>query len=130
MPAVVHKLDIQKNEDGDLVLAHTQDGTDQGTLNNDETLQVHPLERISWSCSIGNFAVLFNDDSPFNDSGVALGTKKKKSTSTKIFKSLGGTPEDPQVQPFKYTVIVIEDGQPPIVADPLLEIDDSGGGVE
>ena len=129
MPAVLHTLTIQKDAtSGDLVFGHTKNGADLGTLTNDDPLVVNPGEKVNWKSDLGNFSILFSDDSPFNDDGVSLGAKKNKTSSTRVCKSLGGTPTSPQSTTFKYAVTVI-DGTGAITVDPLLEIDDSGGGI-
>jgi hypothetical protein len=112
---------------GELKLNHTIDGEDQGDISLDETIRVNSREKVEWKCGLGSYSVLFQAESPFLGGAVSLGAGKGKSTSALIAKSLGGTPDDPKHENFKYFLLLIE-GASGTTLDPDLEIDDSGGG--
>lgn len=126
MPAVIHNIEI-KRQDNDptkpLVFEHTSSaGGDQGELTSDDPVRVKSGEKVRWTSKLGNFAVLFEDEAPFNGNAVAVTGGKNETSSARVAKRLGGTP-----RVFEYAATVWE-GPTATMVDPLMEISDSGGG--
>ena len=131
MPAVIHNIEI-KRQDNDptkpLVFEHTDSaGGDLGELTSTDPFRVKPGDKVRWTSKLGNFAVLFKDDAPFNGNAVAVTGGKGETSTARVSKRLGGTTGTPVTIAFEYAATVWE-GSTATMVDPLMEISDSGGG--
>jgi hypothetical protein len=138
MAAVRHKITIKRRDDDltkELILEHEDtSGGDLGEIDNDVAVRINSGAKVSWTSQdpVGNYAVLFQEDSPFNGDVVALGGRAGEITLAKVAKRLGGTPTTPVSKSFKYAITVIETQADGTVTaktiDPDLEVTDSSGG--
>ena len=91
------------------VFTYTSDGEDA------KRKPLKHNQKVSWTCGDGNFAVLFNDGSPFPDVGY-VGKKNGYTPDAQVGHGLPG-------QAFKYSVLVLRDGKG-LTDDPDIVIDD------
>ncbi|MCX6606199.1 MAG: hypothetical protein NTV52_21765 [Acidobacteria bacterium] len=112
-------------------------GGDQGDLDKNNAFKMNSGERVQWTTDLGNFAIIFKDpkNSPFNGGVVAFASEKGGRTSARIAKRLktAATAGASVKQSFEYSfavndVSVLADGVTASIEDPLLEIEDTGGG--
>src|ERR1051326_6607500 len=99
MPAVTHTIEIRHRDDdpaNELIFTHTaSDGNDQGDLEAGDPFRINSLDKVRWTSNLGNFSVLFEDDSPFNGDIISLGGRRGEFTSARVAKHQGGTPAHP-----------------------------------
>jgi hypothetical protein len=77
-------------------------------------------ERVEWRCEQANFIVHFDKDgSPFEEE-FFLGQRGRPNRS-------GAWKTGDLDAAYDYTVRIFETGQPPVVVDPTVDVDDSGG---
>ena len=131
MPVVIHNIEI-KRQDNDptkpLVFEHTDSaGGDLGELTRTDPFRVNSGDKVRWTSKLGNFAVLFKDEAPFNGNTVAVTGSKNETSSARVAKRLGGTTQTRIILPFEYAATGWE-GSTATMVDPLMEISDSGGG--
>ncbi len=105
-----------------------------------QPFRVSPGDKVCWTSKLGSFSIIFNDASPFfggTSGGVTVfGAAKGKTTSKWLAKKLVSVPppsgSNVVVEPFKYTVTLVEGigvAAKAEVVDPLMEIEDGGGGI-
>ena len=142
---IEHLITVKRkdpNVPGVFLYVHTVNvvGGDQGSLNKDDPFKMNPGETVQWTTALRNFAIIFKKeppDSPFNGGVVAFAAPRFGSTSARIAKRLKKTTaaaEPPVRQTFSYSFAVNDisvkaDGVTPSIEDPLLEIEDGGGGI-
>ena len=135
MASVKHTITIihrDNDPEQELLFSHTAtDGSDLGDLTAGDPFRVKPGEKVEWTTELGNFAILFKGEAPFNGNVVSMGAEKGETTSARVAKRLGGNAGHPILTSFSYAATVIEGEDELAVAttiDPLMEISDAGGG--
>jgi hypothetical protein len=128
---VTHTIEIKRQDDDPtkpLVFDHKDSaGGDIGELISTDSFRVRPGDKIRWTSKLGNFAILFKDDAPFNGDALSVAGAKDTISSARVAKKIGGTAAVPVQIVFEYGAVVWE-GAKFSAVDPLMEIDDGGGG--
>jgi hypothetical protein len=114
MPAN-HKITISVLPGGGL--DYIQD-TDAHPSRPGKRAHVKHNETIQWTCSDGNFAGLFKQDSPLDIAGFAgqSGDTTKKAKVTAVFDPSGGNA-------YRYFVVIVKDDGTVLTQDPVIIID-------
>ena len=110
-----------ETEEGGKVVTIRKIGPDEWIVDPDHILVNRPAdERVEWRCDEANFAVHFDKDgSPFEEEFIP-GQRGRPNRS-------GPWKTGELDAAYDYTVRIFETGRPPVVVDPTVDVDDSGG---